>query len=618
MIKQSAPRPIELLAPARDAATAIAAIEHGADAVYIGAATHGARASAGNSLEDISAVVEFAHKFNVRVYVTVNTLVYDNEISGVAGLIENLYRIGVDALIVQDMGILEMDIPPIALHASTQCDTRDAFKAEFLERVGFSQIVLARELSLHEIADIASKVTVPLEAFVHGALCVSFSGDCRASLLAAGRSANRGECAQMCRLPYDLTDADGNVLVAGKHLLSLKDMNRIDYLERMLDAGVSSFKIEGRLKDTAYVKNVTAAYRKALDRIIDANPGHYRRSSDGVVEFGFEPSLERSFNRGFTPYFISERQPVSIASIDSPKSIGLPVGRVAEVTKNYIILDTREIMSNGDGLGYFDRENRFAGFRANRVEGRKIFLREPVDVSRGTLIYRNRDRRRDIEMEGRTAVRFIPVDMTLRRAANGLMVLEITINNGKAVTVSSEITVSEARTPQKASRKRVLEKLGDTVFRLDNLDDRLSDADFIPASQLTALRRDAIAAVEFALKSAYRCDYRRRETDSVAYKTVLTSRDNVANRLAENFYRRHGVSQINRALEVAGTVKNGEIQVMECRYCIRRELGACLKHGGASKLPSQLYLRSANVRFRLDFDCRNCMMKVISVKNDSV
>ncbi len=607
------PRPIELLAPARDKITAIAAIDHGADAVYMGASSHGARAAAGNSVDDIKDVVDYAHRFNVKVYVTVNTLIYDNEITGVEKLINDLYRIGVDALIVQDMSILKMNIPPISLHASTQCDTRTPEKARFLESVGFSQIVLARELSLDEISAIADSVSVPLEAFVHGALCVSFSGDCRASLLATGRSANRGECSQMCRLPYDLTDADGNVLIASKHLLSLKDMNRIDYLDRMLYAGVSSFKIEGRLKDVSYVKNVTAAYRQALDRIIESAPERYCRASIGKVELNFVPSLERSFNRGFTSYFLTEPRQRNIASIDTPKSIGCQVGRVIEVSKNYVVIDGDKAISNGDGLGFFDASGRFNGFRANRVDGKRIYFREPVMIKRGTMLYRNRDRMRDIEMEGRTAVRFIPVDMVLRRVSEGYIALEmkLTQRHDIGITVGQSVEISPARVPQRAARRRVLEKLGDTTFRIASLEDRLSDDDFIPVSMLASLRREAVDLLEAAMKAAYHYDY-RREDKGLDYKKNLTPRDNVANRLAEKFYRDHGATSIEHALEEEKKPGDrGDVQVMECRYCLRRELGACLKQKGSDRLPSPLYLKSSSNKFLLDFDCRNCIMKVI-------
>ncbi len=337
----SQPRRIELLAPAGNKDVAVAAILHGADAVYIGASSHGARSKASNSVEDIAELVKFAHRFRARVYVTVNTLVYDNEQEQVRRLINDLYRIGVDALIVQDMSILRMDIPPVALHASTQCDTRTPAKAKFLEEVGFSQIVLARALTITEIKEICDTVTVPVECFVHGALCVCYSGRCAASQVSLGRSANRGECAQMCRMPYTLRNGRGEVLEKNKYLLSLRDFNASHRLEYLLEAGVSSFKIEGRLKDADYVKNVTAAYRQALDRIIAAHPDKYIRSSYGMSEVKYTPRLDKSFNRGFTDYFLGNRRPGAMASLLTPKSMGEEIKDIG-------------LLHNGDGISFFN------------------------------------------------------------------------------------------------------------------------------------------------------------------------------------------------------------------------------------------------------------------------
>ncbi|MDE7396533.1 MAG: U32 family peptidase, partial [Muribaculum sp.] len=368
----SAIRPLELLAPARNAEVARQAVLHGADAVYIGAAGFGARAAASNSFDDIKAVVEVAHSYGARVYVTVNTIVYDSELKGVEQMIRELYRVGVDALIVQDLGILRMDIPPIDLHASTQCDIRTHEKARFLESLGFSQLVLPRELSLEEIAAIRSATSVPLEAFVHGALCVSYSGDCQASQLTCGRSANRGECAQICRYAFDLYAGTSDYpVVRGKHLLSLRDLNRSDSLEAMAAAGISSFKIEGRLKDPAYVKNIVALYRRRLDAIIDSHPELYCRASEGITDLKFTPQADRSFNRGFTSYFLNGT-PVdnpSMASPDTPKSRGQLVGTVRSVRDSGRIVEASLLhpLANGDGLGYFSPDEGFVGFRINKA-----------------------------------------------------------------------------------------------------------------------------------------------------------------------------------------------------------------------------------------------------------
>ncbi|MDE5744406.1 MAG: U32 family peptidase, partial [Paramuribaculum sp.] len=405
------PRQIELLAPAKNSEIAIEAIKHGADAVYIGAPTNGARAAAANTISDIATVVRFAHLFNARVYVTVNTIIYESELKAVEKMIRELYKIGVDALIVQDMSVLKMDIPPIALHASTQCDIRTPEKAEFLEAAGFSQIVPARELSLKETAEICAAVNIPVEVFVHGALCVSYSGACYSSLATTGRSANRGECAQICRLPYTLYDCAGKELIKEKHLLSLRDLNRIADLEQLLTAGVSSFKIEGRLKDATYVKNVVTAYRTAIDSIIGANPQLYSRSSSGTVNTSFIPDLSKSFNRGYTSYFTHTPAPKQqMASFESPKWTGEKIGTVRTAGSAFLVLDTKESLSNGDGLGYFNTKGKFCGFRVNRTEGNKVFPASPISIKPHTEIFRNNNKSWNDRLSADTATRTIAVE----------------------------------------------------------------------------------------------------------------------------------------------------------------------------------------------------------------
>lgn len=614
------PRVIELLAPARDAATAIAAIDHGADAVYMGAYSHGARRQAANSLEDISAVVDYAHRFNVRVYVTVNTIVYDTELEDVERLVWDLYRIGVDALIVQDMALLKMPLPPIALHASTQCDIRTPAKARFLQDAGFSQLVLPRELTLDEIAAFREATDVPLEAFVHGALCVSYSGDCQASFAVTGRSANRGDCAQICRLPFNLEDASGRQLIKGKHLLSLKDMNRIDYLADMLEAGVSSFKIEGRLKDSNYVRNVVAAYSCALNKIVAANPERYRRASRGRVEYSFIPALEKSFNRGFTPYFLREpKRALSMASVDSPKWIGEQVGVVTAVHGARIIVASLEkALSNGDGLGYFDVKGQFCGFRLNRVEGSRLYAACDINVHKGERLYRNYDKQWGDMFSKPTACRSIGVDFSLR-VADRMLVLTVADKDGVSVSVAAECDVQKADKPQYDSRLRVLSKLGDTIFVLNRFEDEASDA-FIPASVLTRLKRDATGALLATYAATYKYDRRREQAAGLALPegTHLTRHDNIANHLSAQFYREvmHDAKpdELPKALETAKDVRRSdEMRVMQTRYCLRRELGACLKTPARVNLPSPLFLTSGQNRFRLDFDCACCRMSVIKI-----
>lgn len=608
------PRKIELLAPARDVATAIEAIKHGADAVYMGASSHGARAAAGNSLEDIAKVVEFAHQFNAKVYITINTIIYNDEIETVERLIHNLYRIGVDALIVQDMGILRMNIPPIALHASTQCDTRTVEKAKFLQQVGFSQIVLARELSFNEIAEIHNQVNIPLEVFVHGALCVSYSGDCQASFVATGRSANRGECSQMCRLPYNLTTENGKVLESSKYLLSLRDFNRITDIDALLEAGASSFKIEGRLKDTGYVKNTVAAYRKAIDIVIDKYPDKYQRASTGISTITFTPCLSKSFNRGFTRYFSDDLSAShSMASFYTPKSIGEPVARVknAKPGSTIIVKELSAELHNGDGLAFLDKNKSFMGFRLNRIDKNTLFPASKVFIENDTTIYRNKDKQWDDELARDTASRVVDIEMTLR-IANNLLILEIADQRGNAISASAPIEPQQAKTPQLDARRRVLEKVGGTIYNITQITDNVGNV-FIPASTLTELRRNAIEKLDMAQRLRYAHDYRLPEDKSATppMGTTLSYHDNVSNRLAQQFYEGHGVTKINPALEVLQP-KN-ELIVMTTRYCLRREMGFCLKSTNAKKLPSTLFIESGTNRFRLDFDCKNCRMKVVKV-----
>lgn len=607
------PRKIELLAPARDANTAIEAIKHGADAIYMGASSHGARAAAGNSLDDITKVVEYAHQFNVKVYITLNTIIYNDELETVEQLIHNLYRIGVDALIVQDMGILRMNIPPIALHASTQCDTRNAEKAQFLESVGFSQIVLARELSFTEIAEIHKNVNVPLEAFVHGALCVSYSGDCQASCVSTGRSANRGECSQMCRLPYTLKGIDGTIYEHHKYLLSLRDLNRIADIEAMLEAGVSSFKIEGRLKDVGYVKNTVAAYRQAIDKIINQYPEKYQRASLGTTTLTFTPSLAKSFNRGFTRYFADEVSAFRpMASFNSPKSIGEPVARVKRFISatSFDVTELSAELHNGDGLGFFYTNGDFYGFRLNRIDKNTIHSASKIFVEPGIVIYRNKDKQWDDEIARDTASRHIDIEISLRIASNNILLLNIIDQRGNDVTTSFTLEVQQAKTPQKEARQRVLEKIGGTIYRITKINDTVGNI-FIPASILTELRRNALSLLEQAHRLRYTREYRLPEDQSVSTPmgTHLTYHDNVANRLAQQFYTDHGVKSIRPAIEIRKP--NDDIVVMTTRYCLRREMGYCLKTNKGKELPAPLYIESGWNRFRLDFDCKNCQMKLI-------
>lgn len=604
-------RSLELLAPAADKEVAREAILHGADAVYMGGPSHGARRKASNSIEDIRATVEYAHQFRARVYVTVNTLVYEKEIPAVEKLVWDLYRAGVDALIVQDMALLRMKLPPIALHASTQCDTRTPQKARFLEDVGFSQIVLARELSLDEIREVCGAVTVPVECFVHGALCVSYSGRCGASQMALGRSANRGECAQMCRLPYTLSNGEGRILERDKYLLSLRDFNASAHLEEMIEAGVSSFKIEGRLKDAAYVKNVTAVYRRAIDKVIAAHPDKYRRSSFGESEINFVPALSKSFNRGFTDYFLQGRRPVTMASLLTPKSMGEEISNVGE-------------LNNGDGISFFNSRGEYEGVGVNRVSNGRIISSRRFTLPKGATIHRTFDRRWQTLMAGDTAARTIFVDISIDE--NG-----VTARDERGVEVRLPLEVEKMEARKRMNPETVFAKLGNTVYRLRRFENSLYPATFIPASRLTSLRRRLIDVLDEANIATYPFDRRRPENLEAKYTdATLDARDNVANSLAERFYSEHGVKRMERALEVERQAKpvesgkdkeNGMTEVMTTRYCLRRELGVCLRDRSVSPERRKLFCPPLTIatgphKFRLDFDCARCEMRVsIPVKD---
>ena len=605
------PRKIELLAPARNRDVAIAAINCGADAVYIGATNFGARSAAGNSVEDIAAVVEYARRFDAKVYVAVNTVIYDDESKQVESLVRDLYNIGVDALIVQDMSLLRMDIPPIPLHASTQCDIRTVEKAKFLESVGFSQLVLARELSLGEISSISSSIDIPVEVFVHGALCVCYSGRCTLSCATKSRSANRGECAQLCRISYDLVDGSGKLLLPQKHLLSLRDMNQSENIAALIKAGASSFKIEGRLKDADYVCNVVAAYRRAIDDVIAASNGELERSSHGTSALSFSPSLGKSFNRGFTQYFLNNRRPQSLkmASFLTPKSMGECIGKVKSVRGNRVILDSKVQVHNGDGISYFNSEGRYDGFRANSVNGAEItaLSQSPITLKPGDVVYRTFDKDFN-DMVSMPSRRTLAIDFALR-IVDGEVVLHACDERG----IEADIPVgpvSRAEKDQADAQMRVLTKTGNTIFSPRNIS-TLKDC-FIPSSLLTAARRSAIEAVEAAHKNVRNADVRRTENRDARYPSdSLVFSDNVANRLAERFYREHGVLNIEPAAELRSDFAPGT-RLMTTRYCLRRELGCCIRDGRGEALVEPLTLRHNGMpALRLHFDCRNCEMHVI-------
>lgn len=608
MIKQ---RKIELLAPAKNLECGIAAIDHGADAVYIGAPKFGARAAAVNSLEDIAALVEYAHLYNARIYVTVNTILKDEELQETEKMIWALFRAGVDALIVQDMGITGLNLPPIPLHASTQMDNRTVEKVRFLADAGFRQVVLARELSLREISKIHEACPdVPLEIFVHGALCVSYSGQCYVSQACFGRSANRGECAQFCRLPFSLVDAEGRVIVKDKHLLSLKDLNQSDELEALLDAGASSFKIEGRLKDVSYVKNVTAAYRRKLDAIF-ARRKEYARASSGSFRYAFNPQLDKSFSRGFTHYYLHGRTK-DVFSFDTPKSLGEEMGTMKEARGNYLTVAGLKSFNNGDGVCYIDEQGRLQGFRINRVEGNKLYPQEMPRIKPRTVLYRNFDQEFEKILARKSSERRIAVSVRLTDTPFGFA-LTLTDEDDNSVTLSLAREKEPARTPQEENLKTQLAKFGNTPFEAVRIDIDFAGNWFLPASVLADFRRQAVEK----LISARRINYRRelfvlKPTAHAFPQSTLTYLGNVMNAQAVSFYAGHGVASIAPAFERAPAEK---AVLMFCKHCLRYSMGWCPVHQRErSPYREPYYLVSTDgKRFRLEFDCKNCQMKVNAV-----
>lgn len=608
MIKQ---RKIELLAPAKNLECGIAAIDHGADAVYIGAPKFGARAAAVNSLEDIAALVEYAHLYNARIYVTVNTILKDEELQETEKMIWALFRAGVDALIVQDMGITGLNLPPIPLHASTQMDNRTVEKVRFLADAGFRQVVLVRELSLREISKIHEACPdVPLEIFVHGALCVSYSGQCYVSQACFGRSANRGECAQFCRLPFSLVDAEGRVIVKDKHLLSLKDLNQSDELEALLDAGASSFKIEGRLKDVSYVKNVTAAYRRKLDAIF-ARRKEYARASSGSCRYAFNPQLDKSFSRGFTHYYLHGRTK-DVFSFDTPKSLGEEMGTMKEARGNYLTVAGLKSFNNGDGVCYIDEQGRLQGFRINRVEGNKLYPQEMPRIKPRTVLYRNFDQEFEKILARKSSERRIAVSVRLTDTPFGFA-LTLTDEDDNSVTLSLAREKEPARTPQEENLKTQLAKFGNTPFEAVRIDIDFAGNWFLPASVLADFRRQAVEK----LISARRINYRRelfvlKPTAHAFPQSTLTYLGNVMNAQAVSFYAGHGVASIAPAFERAPAEK---AVLMFCKHCLRYSMGWCPVHQRErSPYREPYYLVSTDgKRFRLEFDCKNCQMKVNAV-----
>ncbi len=616
---------LELLAPAKTAAIGREAVTHGADAVYIGGPSFGARDKAGNAIEDIAELVNFAHRFHAKIYVTLNTILHDAELEAARKLAWDCYDAGVDALIVQDMGLLELDLPPIDLHASTQCDIRTPEKARFLAEVGFSQLVLARELTIPEIAKVRAAVPADtvIEHFIHGALCVAYSGQCNISHAHTGRSANRGDCSQACRLPYTLTDAKGQVVAFEKHLLSVKDNNQSDNLHALIDAGVRSFKIEGRYKDAPYVKNITGHYRQLLDAILNERPELHAASS-GKTKLLFTPNPDKTFHRGATDYF-SQGRKADIGAFDTPTFVGLELGSVTKLGDKWFEMEANEELANSDGLNYLHKRE-VIGLQANVVERRgkvwRVYPNEPMHTLEGLRvglsISRNRDHAWEQALSKKSAERRISINATFTETAEGFS-LTLQDEEGIAATASAAFEKQPAKNPAEAegSVREQLARFGNTDFELDALTIVWTQPWFVPSSLANKLRRDAVEQLETARLAAYTRLPRKAAAEPPAKypEESLSFLANVYNSAARTFYAKHGVKLIEAAYEAHQEA--GEVPLMVTRHCIRYSLSLCPKQAkGVIGVQGQvraepMTLVNGSEKLRLEFDCKKCEMHVM-------
>lgn len=602
---------LELLSPAKNLEIGKAAIESGADAVYIGASVFGARTAAGNNLEDIEELTSYAHIFNAKVYVTINTLLFDEELMEVEDLFHQLYNIGVDAIIIQDLGILEMDLPPIALHASTQMHNFSKQKVDFLKNIGLRRVVLARELSLDQISEIHNTVPdIELECFIHGAICAGLSGQCYLSHSITGRSGNRGVCAQPCRSKYDLLNYKGEFLIRNKHLLSPKDLNASELIPAMIEAGVRSFKIEGRLKDIDYVKNITSFYRLELDRYISEHGKEYSKSSIGKIDYNFTPKPEKSFNRGFTHFYLKGREGV-IGNINSAKSLGEYLGRVKKIDSSSFILDTKVELSNGDGLCYINKEGDIDGFLVNGVNYPNIIPNKRLNIEIGTEVYRNLDFAFNKMMITNVSRRSIGINMILSETENGFSLKAIDetgIECEKTILAEKQLANNLEDYDQKLLK--LIDSLGNTPFHLEGFKNQVKDKYFFQSSLIKSLRREVCEKLLAKREEEYEVDEVYLEKNNYPYpEEELDYRANITNEKAKNFYLRHGVKKLEYGVEK--TLTNDEIILMSSRHCLRYQLGQCLKRENVSpEYQGDLFLQDNRRRFKLSFDCKNCMMEI--------
>ncbi len=604
---------IEILAPAKDLIHGMAAINAGADAVYIGAPQFGARSNATNSIKDVAELVKYAHLFNAQVFVVINTILYDSELDTCRKMIWELYNIGVDALIIQDMAIMEMELPPIVLHASTQANNRDANKIKFLADAGIKRVVLARELNLHQIKEISEASDVELEFFVTGALCVSFSGNCYMSVANGERSANRGSCAQNCRLPYNLIDGNGDTLIKNSHLLSIKDFDVSDQIPNLIEAGISSFKIEGRLKDIVYVKNNVSYLRQKLDSFLEKNSDKYTKASSGKCVFLFDSSLDKSFNRGYTDYFVNERHQ-AIGSWESPKSKGQYIGKLLKTIGNSYEIENGNLLNNGDGLCFINENNETEGIYVNRAENGFVYPNVLKEIKDGTFIYRNNDTAfiKIVERED-SAIRKISTNLLLFENQDGFELTATDEDGYKSVVTlihSKEVTKNNESIAENI--KIQLAKTGFTPFTVDEIDVVFSQNWFMPISKINEMRRlvfDKLTSIR--IENYKRKEYKIKKTSHAYPETKLDFMYNVANKTARKFYERHGVTEIEKAFELQWDP--GKSRVMTTKYCIKYELEKCPKYHKntmETKLKEPLVLKQGELEYKLKFNCKPCEMEI--------
>ena len=601
---------IELLAPAKNLECGLAAISHGADAVYIGGPRFGAREAVGNSIGDIEKLAAEAHLFGAKVYVALNTILYDNELEPARQIIGEVYDAGADALIIQDMGLLEMDLPPIPLHASTQINNYLPEKIEFLEAVGFKRAVLARELTLDQISEIRRRTTIELEAFVHGSLCVSMSGQCYLSHAIGGRSANRGACAQPCRKRYSLIDAEGKMIMEDKHLLSLKDLDHSESLEDLAEAGIRSFKIEGRLKDVDYVKNITSFYRKKIDAILEERPD-YQAASHGKTYIGFNPDPQKSFNRGSTNYFLQGRSK-EMTSFDTPKSLGEEAGKVIHIGRDYFQLETQLELSNNDGLVFISHPGESKGIKVNKVEKDLIFPDKMNGIYQDSRVYRNYDHKFREQLKVDSTNRKIRVKLDLEEMPEGFS-LGALDETGIEVRIYLDHEKQPAREIGKSKETiiRQLAKSGETVFEVTKVETGGCEKYFFQSAVLNSMRRDVLEKLSSQRKQKQPFD-NIREKNSVPFPAKeLGYEANASNHLARQFYERHGILNPGKAFELLD-VHQG-LTVMTTKHCLKYQLGYCIKYDGTNiqLFNEPLYLVDGKDKLRLEFDCSNCRMKVV-------